>query len=152
MGTVNIYGLSRAAVLAALYNAARPIGMGFMHYDKAPMTEAEAAEILKTQTYFDYLKGRVMKISIDSDGLYTDMYDRDNGPNAAEFVIEELRKTGATTTPAIESLHRAGKEDSAAITRKNLNTKTTSEPGSIKLGLDDVKDELAPKIDSALED
>ena len=150
MSTVNISGLSRAAVLAALYNASRPLGMGFMHYNAAKMTESEAAELLKKTTNFDYLQGRVMKLSIDSDEIRVDLYNRDNGPNAAEFVIDELRKTGATSTPAIDSVHQAGKEQAAAIARKDMCAEPTIKPGVITMTLSDVKDELAPKIDAAL--
>jgi len=150
MATVNISGLSRAAVLAALYNASRPLGMGFMHYNAAAMTEEQAAELLKKTTYFDYLQGRVMKISLASDDLETGLYNRDNGPNAAEFVIDELRKTGATSTPAIASIHQAGKEQAAAIAREDMEINTSLKNGIIKMGLGDVKDVLAPKIDEAL--
>ena len=59
---IDLTGLDKAEVLAALYNASRPLGMGFIHYDPAPMGKEEAAEYLEGGTYFDYLKGRVMKI------------------------------------------------------------------------------------------
>ncbi len=92
MATVNINGLSKAAVLAALYNASQPLGMGFLQYTPEKMSETEAASLLANGDYFDYVKGRVMKISLKSDELETYLYNRDNGPNAAEYVIEELRK------------------------------------------------------------
>lgn len=92
MANVNISGLSKAAVLAVLYNASRAQGMGFLQRDSKPMTEDEAAEILSKTTYFDYLGGRVMKISLDSDSLDAYLYDRDNGHGAAERVVSELRK------------------------------------------------------------
>ena len=43
---MNIAGKSKAAILAALYNASKPLGLGFMHYDPTPMTETEAEEII----------------------------------------------------------------------------------------------------------
>lgn len=43
---ISLAGLDKAAVLAALYNASRPQGMGFMHYDPTPMTVKEASKIL----------------------------------------------------------------------------------------------------------
>lgn len=92
---VSTRGLSKAAVLAALYNASMPQGMGILHYDPQPMTEAEAAELLAEdrEPYFDYLKGRVMKIKLDSDDEFDPwLYDRDNGPGAAERAIAPLRK------------------------------------------------------------
>lgn len=44
--TISIAGLDKAAVLAALYNAARPQGLGFLQYDPTPMTKDEAQKIL----------------------------------------------------------------------------------------------------------
>jgi hypothetical protein len=92
---MNIAGLSKPAVLAALFNASRQQGMGFTDMrGTQPMTEADAAEVIKTDgMYFDYLRGRVMKISLDGDELETRLYDRDNGQGAAERAIEPLRAT-----------------------------------------------------------
>jgi len=75
-----------------LYNASHPLGMGFLHYDPKPMSVDEARELLKRQTYFDYLKGRVMKVDLSGDTLETWLYDRDNGQGAAAEVINSLRK------------------------------------------------------------
>ena len=74
-------------VLAALYNASSPQGLGYLQYDKANMTIEEAAELLKSQTSFDYLKGRVMKIDFSGDEADTWGYNRDNGEGAAERVV-----------------------------------------------------------------
>ena len=53
---VDISGLDKAEVLAALYNAARPRGVGLLRYDPTPMSTEEAREILQDRTglYFDY--------------------------------------------------------------------------------------------------
>ena len=89
---ISIAGLSKAKVLAALYNASKQQGMGFMHQRGAlGMTEEQAATELEHSKYFDYLHGRVMKIALDSDDLETSLYNRDNGQNAAERVIAQLR-------------------------------------------------------------
>jgi hypothetical protein len=97
---IDINGLSRAAVLAALYNRSKPLGMGFMQYDPSPMTIEEATTILKQSKsydyYFDYLKGRVMKVSLASKDHFDErLYDRDNGNGAAQQVIDQLRSAGA---------------------------------------------------------
>lgn len=83
--------MDKAEVLAALYNNSQPLGMGFIHYTPEDMTKEEAAKILATQTSFDYLKGRVMKIDLDSDELHTHLYNRDNGENAAELALADLK-------------------------------------------------------------
>lgn len=78
----------KAAVLAALYNSSQPLGLGLLQFDPQPMTESEAQALLDSgQTYFDYLKGRVMKVDLSGDTLDPRLYDRDNGPGAAEQAI-----------------------------------------------------------------
>ena len=91
---MDIKDLNKAEVLAELYNHAKPQGMGFLHYDPNPMTVDEAQQILdQGHTYFDYVKGRVMKVDLGTDELNTRLYNRDNGENAAESVIERLVKS-----------------------------------------------------------
>lgn len=90
---VDIKGLNKAEVLAALYNNSKPQGLGFLHFDAKDMTVAEAEELLKQTTYFDYLKGRVMKVDLSHDDSFEErLYDRDNGNGAAEKAISSLRK------------------------------------------------------------
>lgn len=89
---MNIENHTKASVLAALYNASKPQGMGFLHFNPKPMTENEAEDLLKEgRTYFDYLHGRVMKIDLSGNDLDTSLYNRDNGQGAAERVIESLK-------------------------------------------------------------
>jgi len=92
MSTVKISHLSKAKVLAAPYNRSKPLGMGMLHYDPTPMTEDEAKELLESShsKYFDYLKGRVMKIDLSGEELDTYLYNRDLGQNAAENVIKNI--------------------------------------------------------------
>ena len=80
---IDITGRDKADVLARLYNASHPQGLGILQLDPVPMTTAEASELLKSETYFDYLKGRVMKVDLSGDQLNPRMYDRDNGDGAA---------------------------------------------------------------------
>lgn len=88
---MNIKGMSKAKILATLYNNSRPLGLGFLHATPEDMTEAEAQQILDSgQTYFDYLKGRVMKVDLSKDELRTDLYNRDNGDNRAEEVLRNI--------------------------------------------------------------
>lgn len=83
--------MNKADVLAALYNASKPQGMGMRHYDPTPMTPEIAQELLGQNTNFDYLKGRVMKIDLSSDELDPWLYDRDNGQGSAEAAINSLK-------------------------------------------------------------
>ncbi len=80
----------KAEVLAALYNNSRPLGMGFLQADVNDMTTEQAESILKDQTYFDYLKGRVMKVDLSKEEFDPRLYDRDNGNGAAMIAVEHI--------------------------------------------------------------
>lgn len=94
MALIDISKLDKAKVLAGLYNHSHPQGMGFLHYDPKPMTVEEAREILirakEFGYYFDYVKGRVLKVDLSGDILDTRLYDRDNGEGAGEKVVKGL--------------------------------------------------------------
>ncbi len=154
---VNISGLSKESVLAALYNASRPQGMGFMHYDPTPMTEKVAEGVIKRMggvLDFDYLAGRVMKVNIHKDEFDPWCYARDNGQGAAARVISELRVSGKLNTDAIAEQHKKGTKEAAAETRGMLEEESSfqsNEHGSVlRLGLAEFKNVLAPKVDRAL--
>ncbi len=92
MDEIDLSGLRKADVLTALYNAAQPKGMGFLHFDPRPMNATEAQTLLDNgETYFDYLKGRVMKVDLKGDTLHPRLYDRGNGQGAAEAAIATIR-------------------------------------------------------------
>jgi hypothetical protein len=82
---INISHISKAEALRRLYNAAKPQGLGFRHFDPKPMSLEEAEQLLRANAggYFDYLKGRVMKVSVTGTDIEERLYDRDNGPGAA---------------------------------------------------------------------
>jgi hypothetical protein len=89
--------LTDAEVLAALYNAAKPLGMGWLNYSPEPMSTEEAEKVLEEarrysaypeDVYFDYLDGRVVKTSIGEGEIDPRLYDRDNGEGAARAAIE----------------------------------------------------------------
>ena len=88
---MNIKGMSKAKILAALYNNSMPQGMGFLQATSDDMTEDEAQQLLDDgQTYFDYLQGRVMKIDLSGDELQTRLYNRDLGEGACERVVGSI--------------------------------------------------------------
>ena len=68
--------------------------MGFYHAAPGDMTRDEAQAHLDDledgHTYFDYLQGRVMKVDLGGDSLRVDLYDRDNGPGAAQAALAEI--------------------------------------------------------------
>ena len=85
--------LDKADVLRVLYNNAKVQGMGIFQAVDGDMSKEEAQSLLARQSYFDYLKGRVMKVEITetTENLDVWLYDRDNGPGAAKRAIETLR-------------------------------------------------------------
>lgn len=89
---LDISKMDKADVLAKLYNAAKPQGMGFLHYTPQDMTREEAqASLEETKpwgNYYDYHKGRVMKVRLSGDTLDPRLYDRDNGQGAAARALE----------------------------------------------------------------
>jgi hypothetical protein len=109
---IDISKLSKVQVLVALYNAAQPLGTGLLHYDAAPMSEEEAVHLLEQSTYFDYVKGRVMKVDLSKNEFDPRLYDRDNGQGEAQRVISEL------TQHAADELVRWLEEVSDTIVRR----------------------------------
>lgn len=108
MSKVSIAGLDKAELFAALYNHAKPMGMGFLQYDPEPLTKEAAQKLMEAgddssrmfpgivrsrSLYFDYVKGRPMKISLEGDEMDTYLYNRDQGDGAAEKVVAKLRGT-----------------------------------------------------------
>lgn len=97
-------GLTNAEVLRALYNASRPQGMGFLHADPRPMTVKEAEALIGGTrsepgqpvrgTYFDYLKGRVIKTDVSENPLKLRLFNRDMGPGAGERAIQQAMEEG----------------------------------------------------------
>lgn len=90
---IDISGLDKASVLMALYNRARVQGLGFLQARDGDMSREEANALLANDDYFDYVHGRVLKISFAEDLLFTGLYNRDNGPNAAEKAIQDIAIT-----------------------------------------------------------
>jgi len=110
---IDISGLDKAELLAALVNGAKPIGLGVLQDNGEPMSIDEAQDVLAKmrsrgdrirfydrRLYFDYVKGRPIKCDISGDELDPRLYDRDQGEGAALRVVESLRlhacETGRT--------------------------------------------------------
>ncbi len=158
MATIDLKGLNKAAVLAALYNASKPQGMGFLHYDPAPMTVEQAEKLLKQTTDFDYLMGRVMKIDLGGDTLDTWGYDRDNGNGAAAAAIASLQSTNDVNNPAIAKNHSDRTFLSATEMQSHLGDTSgiVSDPSEdvvvFHLGVDEFREQLEPKVRKAKDD
>lgn len=91
---LDISQADKVEVFAALYNKARVQGLGFLHAEAGDL-DRKAAGVLMLQgddgvhlpgddpLYFDYVKGRVMKVDLSGNTFSTRLYDRDNGYGAA---------------------------------------------------------------------
>ena len=93
MSESHVIDISRkdpAAVLVALYNASKPLGMGILQFTPGNMSLEEARHLLAQSRYFDYLHGRVMKVTIEGPTLNPWLYDRDNGQGAAARAIANV--------------------------------------------------------------
>ena len=91
---ISYEGLTKAEVLAALWNGSHTQGMSFLAavpgHDRMTMEEAEdIIQKLSSRLYFDYLEGRVLKVDLRSDEPVFDeyYYDRDCGEGAAAMAI-----------------------------------------------------------------
>jgi hypothetical protein len=108
MARVNIAGIDKAELLAALYNNSKPMGMGFLQARAGVMTREIAQEIIDkvgddhkrmfptihagtSNLKFDYLYGRPLKCNLEGDEVDTWGYNRDHGEDAFEKVVEGLR-------------------------------------------------------------
>jgi hypothetical protein len=94
--SISINNLSKSSVLAALYNNAKSHGMGFLQYKKDSMSAEDASQLLQITHDFDYIRGRVLKVDLSGDSFSPRLYNRDNGPNAAENAIAHLVKKQAS--------------------------------------------------------
>ena len=107
MEKVSIAGLDKAEVLMVLYNHSHPVGMGFFQALPGDMTLEEAKKefangddhdrmfgplVSSRGQYFDYLRGRPLKLNLSEDTFDPRLYDGDNGGSGtAARLIKELR-------------------------------------------------------------
>lgn len=90
---INIAGLDKAEVLKALYDNSKLLGMGvFQAVPEGTVTVEHCRELLEKQSSFDYMYGRVLKVSLALDEFNERLYDRDNGEGAAASAINSIRK------------------------------------------------------------
>lgn len=153
---VSIRGLNKAKVLAALYNGARAQGAGFIRYDSTPMDEEEASQFLEGETYFDYLKGRVMKVDLSDDEIHPYSYDRDNGQGAVAEIVAALRRTDDVNPEEAELRHKEGTRNAAIYVEEHVDDPDYVEDKSglhyYGLGVSDLAHLIKPKIKKVLDE
>lgn len=100
---VDIQGLDKAAVLAALFHASQPRGMGLYHrLCREDLTLPDAQDLIEEQNNtdfgrdfpfrFDHVHGRPLKVDLSGDAFSPSMFDQDNGEGAAARAVQTLRE------------------------------------------------------------
>lgn len=84
----DLVGRDKAELFAKLYNASRPQGLGMLEYDPSSMTYEEARDLIESgKTWFDYVKGRVMKVKFVGNTLDATLFDQHYGAGLAAAII-----------------------------------------------------------------
>ena len=95
MSIVQLGKLSNVEALVALFNNAKPLGLGKLQYNPLrKLDRVEASLVLLQNDYVDYLEGRVIKTRFPLKATEIDctLYDRDNGEGSAERAIKEYER------------------------------------------------------------
>jgi hypothetical protein len=121
---IDCSGIPATAVLAALYNYAKPVGLGVLHYRPEVMTVEDAEKHLKALTGFDYLLGRPIKVDFRHYPiLNVKHYDEDQGgEGTANQIIQELRTTlKQVKSPKVQSPLLSQVQPDAKLTGDEIN-------------------------------
>lgn len=99
--TVDGVKVDAAAMLAALHNNTRALGLGALHDIGRRMTRDEAAKHVEGDSfYFDYFCGRPLKVHAEKDGSIDEhsrrLYDRDAGDGSFARALSEALQTPVT--------------------------------------------------------
>ncbi len=167
-GHVDTTGLSKAEVLAALFNASAPVGMGFLQTEDAPqvMGVEDAQHLIdggnaSTPDYggiprrgaealsFDYVYGRPLKVDLTNEGSFSPWgYDRDNGGDgSAQKVVDQLRATGDVNPVDSQLANVATTKSNARDAMGMAGTSSRRDGNTFHLGAD----ELGEPLESAAE-
>lgn len=110
---IQIGNLSKASILASLYNASSPIGVGFVGAINGPVTmdDVSARDYINQRggnLKFDYVYGRPIKVDLTGDSFDPRLYDRRNGGvGIARRIVEKLRKSNEVSSSYTHAIHNA---------------------------------------------
>lgn len=165
MEMVNIAGLDKAAVLATLFNATAPSGMGFLQAQFGPsiMTVEDAQSVIDNvgsndpgflhgKLDYDYLFGRPLKVDLSGDEFDPWEFDRDNGgTGTAQRFIGNLRETGQVNSVELSEHRKRLLDENIAATHEFIKTLTTVEGNTFHLGGDGVAEIVTHHLDQQTE-
>lgn len=94
---IYVKGIPKEKLLQGLYNESKPQGLSILHFNEEKLSDERAKSCVDacesvSNWYFDYLYGRPIKIDISHDEIDPWLYDRDNGPGAAQRVVNAILK------------------------------------------------------------
>jgi hypothetical protein len=89
---VSIADLEKSHTLQALFNAAKPQGLEYLHHKQRLLSKSEAVLLLNNTCVFDYVEGRALKVNLCGDTFNSELFNKHNGEKAAEKAITTLRK------------------------------------------------------------
>ncbi len=161
---VDISGLDKAAVLAVLFNASAPGGMGFLQAGRGPsvMTVEDAQQIIEGggspdpgfphgNLRYDYLFGRPLKVNLEGDEFNPWGFDRDNGgAGTAQWLIDELRSNGQVDSDELGDHRKGLLLERSAQTRRFIRTSSRAEGGTFQLGGSDVAGIVTHHLDQQI--
>ena len=110
---IQIGNLSKASILASLYNASSPIGVGFVGAISGPVTmdDVSARDYINQRggnLKFDYVYGRPIKVDLTGGSFDPRLYDRRNGGvGVARRIVEKLRKSNEVSSSYTHTIHIA---------------------------------------------
>ena len=88
---ISIKGIDKVKLVKKLYERAIcPGAMAAFAYKPGHVLSDEEAEEMARAPHLDYVYGRVMKTSVVGDTMRVTLYDRDNGPGAAQACVDEV--------------------------------------------------------------
>ena len=164
--SVDITGLDKAAVLAALFNASAPQGFGFLQAGNGPqvMSLEDAQAMIDSapapefpgmtderELEYDYVLGRPIKVRLGGNEFNPWGFDRDNGgPGSAQQVIDRLRATSQVDTPESAETRESLTHVKAHEAMEMANTPTTFDGNVFHLGGDDAGAALEQAIDAQM--
>lgn len=103
---IDISNKNRADVLAALYNASTPVGMGFAQYNPREWTREIAEYYFENYVepkedgtiFFKYIMGRPVTCTFVGDLVYVGAYNYENEPGLAQRAISTCPNKEKTNT------------------------------------------------------
>lgn len=162
---VNISDLDKAAVLAVLFNASAPGGMGFLQAGFGPsvMTVEDAEQVIDNggspdpgfphgNLSYDYLFGRPLKVDLRGDEFDPWGFDRDNGgTGTAQRLIDQLRSSGQVNSDELSDHRKGLLLERSALTHEFVNTPSRVDGNTFYLGGDDVAGAVTHHRDQQVE-